>query len=47
MRVKAHTVLGLVDPFELGSIHLLWNITAPARRHEPLEEPIDTGRYWD
>ncbi|MBT1158606.1 hypothetical protein J1C56_23755 [Aminobacter anthyllidis] len=51
MRGNAQTALGLVDPSELGSTlmheHLLWNITAPARRHEPLKEPIDTGRYWD
>ncbi len=50
MRGKAQTVLGLVDPAELGStiMHepLLWNVTPPGRRHEALTEPLDPGRYW-
>lgn len=49
MRGKAQTVLGLIDPAELGSTimheHLLWNITPPARRGEPLP-PLDAKRYW-
>jgi phosphotriesterase-related protein len=51
MRGKAQTVLGLVHPADLGSTlmheHLLWNITPPARRGEPLGAPLDPGQWWD
>ncbi|MGI4941539.1 MAG: phosphotriesterase family protein [Janthinobacterium lividum] len=51
MRGKAQTVLGLIDPAELGSTlmheHLLWNITPPDRRSEPLGPPLEPGRWWD
>jgi phosphotriesterase-related protein len=51
MRGKAQTVLGLIDPAELGSTlmheHLLWNITPPARRGEAMGPPLDPGQWWD
>jgi phosphotriesterase-related protein len=50
MKGKAQTVLGLIDPSSLRSTimheHLLWNITPPARRSEPLDAPLDPARYW-
>lgn len=50
LRGKSQTVLGLVEPLELGSVlmheHLLWNVTAPGRRREPPKDPIDTRQYW-
>ena len=50
MRGKAQTVLGLVDPAELGSTlmheHLIWNLTPPAQRGEKLPQEIDLRKWW-
>jgi phosphotriesterase-related protein len=50
MRGKAQTVLGLVDPAELGPTlmheHLIWNITHPDKRQAVTDGP-DHGQYWD
>jgi len=50
MRGKAQTVLGLLDPAELGSTlmheHLLWNITPRALRREVSGGP-DPRQWWD
>jgi phosphotriesterase-related protein len=50
MRGKAQSVLGLVDPEELGSTlmheHLIWNLTPPAQRGEPLPQEIDLRKWW-
>jgi phosphotriesterase-related protein len=52
MKGKAQTVLGLIDPAELGSTlmheHLIWNITPPPLRSDPPPtEPLDLFRWWD
>lgn len=51
MRGKAQTVLGLIDPAELGSTlmheHLIWNITPPGERDKPLAEGMDLRQWWD
>lgn len=51
MRGKAQTVLGLVDPVELGPTlmheHLIWNITHPSQRQPDVMGGPDPGRYWD
>lgn len=50
MRGKAQTVLGLVDPAELGPTlmheHLIWNITHPDKRQAVSGGP-DHGQYWN
>ncbi|HEY4250769.1 MAG TPA: hypothetical protein VGM87_06200 [Roseomonas sp.] len=50
MRGKAQTVLGLIDPAELGPTlmheHLLWDITAPAKRDPALTGGPEPGQYW-
>lgn len=50
MRGKAQTVLGLVDPADLGPTlmheHLIWNITHPDKRRAVSGGP-DHGQYWD
>ena len=51
MRGKAQTVLGLVDPAELGPTlmheHLIWNITHPAKRDPAISGGPEPGQYWD
>ncbi|MCW8085708.1 phosphotriesterase family protein [Sabulicella glaciei] len=51
MRGKAQTVLGLVDPAELGPTlmheHLIWNITHPAKRDPAASGGPKPGQYWD
>ena len=50
MRGKAQTVLGLVDPGELGSTlmheHLIWDLTPPLQRDEPMEADLDLRHWW-
>ena len=50
MRGKAQTVLGLIDPAQLGSTlmheHLIWNLTPPSERSAgPLPE-LDLRQWW-
>jgi phosphotriesterase-related protein len=52
MRGKAQTVLGLIDPAELGSTlmheHLIWNITPPPLRSDPPPPAaMDLHQWWD
>lgn len=50
MRGRTQTVLGLVDPAELGPTlmheHLIWNITHPAKREPGLDGGPDPSQYW-
>lgn len=50
MRGKAQTVLGLIDPAELGSTlmheHLIWNLTPPAQRTAGPWPELDLGQWW-
>jgi len=51
MRGKAQTVLGLVDPAELGPTlmheHLIWDITPPAQRDAAARGGPRPEQYWD
>jgi phosphotriesterase-related protein len=52
MRGKAQTVLGLIDPAELGSTlmheHLIWNITPPGQRsNPPPPSKLDLQQWWN
>jgi phosphotriesterase-related protein len=51
MRGKAQTVLGLVDPADLGPTlmheHLIWDITHPAKRDPSLTGGPQPSQYWD
>jgi len=50
MKGKAQTVLGLVDPAELGSTlmheHLIWNIVPPDKRAEIPPGTVDPHPWW-
>ena len=50
MKGKAQTVLGLIDPAQLGSTlmheHLIWNIVPPAKRAEIPPGTVDSHPWW-